>query len=123
MYRIYAQKQQGGWDRIATKPTYEHIKLLVDKLKQDGYYSYMIIKNECNGDEIVERNKLQDNDIIEHNGKKYKKCEVERVNDFKSKYEVKGVAFTPSRAKQKEDLRKLTQDYINGKRTEDEERE
>jgi len=127
MYRLYAQKQQGGWDKVAIKPNYEKTIKLLDKLKNDGYYAYMIIKNEGNGDEIVERNKLQDDEILEHEGKKYKKCKVERTNDFKSKYEVKGITFTPSRMKQKEELRRLTEDYLyknnSGGREDGDERE
>ena len=106
MYRLYAQKQQGGWDMISTKQSYDLIKQSINTIKQDGYYSYMIIKNEGNGDEIVESNKLQEY------------TERQRVNKFKDTYKVNkednSTKPKPSnRAKRKEELRKLTQDYID----------
>ena len=105
MYKLYAQKQQGGWDRICIKPSYDLIKKTIQAIKYDGYYAYMVIKNEGNGDEIVERNKLQEDN------------EKQKVNKFKDKYKVvqeeDAIKSRPnSRAKQKEELRKLTDDYL-----------
>lgn len=61
--------------------------------------------------------------IIEHNGKKYKECKVQFVDELDTGIQVRATTFQISKAKQKQELRRMTQDYINGKRTEDEERE
>lgn len=45
--------------------------------------------------------------------KKYKECKVEYTNNVKSKYEVNGIVFQPSRMKKKEELRKITKEYID----------
>lgn len=52
-------------------------------------------------------------DILEEKKKNYKKCKVEYVDNLKTDVEVKAMTFTPSRMKRKEELRKLTEDYID----------
>lgn len=101
MYRLYAQKQQGGWDKIAVKETLDKIEKQASRLSAHEYYSYLIIKNEGNGDEIVKREVLS------------KECKVEYVEDLKTDVEVKAMTFKPSRMKEKEELRKLTEEDID----------
>ena len=55
MYRLYLQTQQGN--RVKPENT-EHEDLnkileVLPRFKQEGYYSYLIIKNVGNGDELV----------------------------------------------------------------------
>lgn len=47
------------------------------------------------------------------NKKIYKECEVEYVDDLKTKVEVKALTFVPSRMKKKEELRRMTEQYID----------
>lgn len=101
MYKLYAQKLQGGWEKIAVKETLDKIEKQASKISAHEYYSYLIIKNEGNGDETVKREVLS------------KECKVEFVDDIKSKVEVKAMTFKPSKMKQKEELRKLTEEYID----------
>lgn len=55
MYRLYVQKQQGGWDSKGTGSDIEKIHKSLKALQKEGYYSYLIIRNEGNGDEVFER--------------------------------------------------------------------
>ena len=50
--------------------------------------------------------------ILEEKKKNYKKCRVEFVDNLKTDVEVKTVVFKPSKMKQKEELRRMTQDYL-----------
>lgn len=61
----------------------------------------MIIENIGNGDEIIERKDFT------------RECQVEYVDELKTKYEVKAVAFKPSRMKRKEELRRMTEQYVD----------
>ena len=47
------------------------------------------------------------------NKKIYKECKVEFVDNLKTDVEVKALTFVPSRMKEKEELRKLTEEYID----------
>jgi len=101
MYRLYAQRLQGSYDKIGERKTLEEIEKLANGISQSEYYSYMIIKNEGNGDEIVTSQKL------------YERVKVEIVDKDETSIEVKTKVFQPSRMKKKEELRKLTEGYID----------
>ena len=101
MYRLYAQRQEGGWDKITSDNKLEEIEKEINKLDIKEYYSYMIIKNEGKGDAFFKDGKLS------------KECKVEYVDNLKTYIEVKGTEFKVSRMKKKEDLRKLTEEYID----------
>lgn len=60
----------------------------------------MIIESSEKGDRTVRRQEL------------YQECTVEYSDDVKTKFEVKATTFKPSKMKQKEELRRMTQDYL-----------
>ena len=97
MYRLYAQRISGVYDKIRESTELKDIRREIDKLKPKEYYSYMIIKNVGNGDEAFEYEKL------------YSECKVE-YGDVDSKIKVNAVSF---RAKEKEITRKMIRDYID----------
>ena len=101
MYRLYAQRQEGGWDKITLDNKLEKIEKEINNLDIKEYYSYMIVKNEGKGDELFK------------NGKLSEECEVEYVDNLKTDIVVNAMSFTPSRAKKKEELRKMTEEYID----------
>lgn len=101
MYRLYAQRLQGSYDKIGERKTLEEIEKLANRLSQSEYFSYLIIKNEGNGDEPVANKKL------------YERVKVEIVDKDETSIEVKAKTFQPSRMKKKEELRKLTEGYID----------
>lgn len=45
--------------------------------------------------------------------KKYKKCKIEFVNDLESNIKLKTLVFKPSKMKEKQELRKMTEEYID----------
>ena len=47
------------------------------------------------------------------NIKKSKKCQVEYVDNLKTDIEVKAMTFKPSRMKEKEKLRRMTEEFID----------
>ena len=99
MYRLYGQRTEGGYAMIAIKSTLEEIEQEIKEM--EGYYSYMIIENKGKGDNLLRSERL------------YKECSVEYVDNLKTDIKVNAISFTPSRAKKKEDLRKLTEEYID----------
>ena len=60
----------------------------------------MIIEHRKDGDRIARRQEL----FIE--------CSVEYVDEVKTSFEVKATTFKPSKMKQKEELRKMTEEYL-----------
>lgn len=46
MYRLYAQKLEGSYEKIAQKKEIQDIQKIANKLTSKEYYSYMIIKND-----------------------------------------------------------------------------
>lgn len=109
-YKLYAQTQQGSWEKVSTNDNLEKLRQGIKKLELTGYFAYMIVKNNNQGDEVIERDRFQEDT-------KPRKNEKEKVKDFKSKYKVQDTDnpitnISTSRAKQKEDLRKLTDEYL-----------
>ena len=101
MYKLYAQKLQGGWEKIIQAGTLKEIEKEAQYLTAKEYFSYMVVEHSKEGDQVITRKKL------------YDECEVEFVDEVKSKVEVKAMTFKPSRMKKKEELRKLTEEYID----------
>ena len=103
MYQLYAQNRIKGW---LTKPEYisndvDDLELIAEEFTPKEYFEYMIIEHRKDGDIIVRRQEL------------FQKCEVEYSDDVKVDFEVKATIFKPSKMKQKEELRKLTENYID----------
>lgn len=101
MYKIYGQNKKTGWEKIDTKKDLEEILKIAETIKPKEYYSYMIIKNNGNGDEVIDRKDFT------------RECKVEYVDEVKTQFEVKATTFKPSRMKKKQELRKLTEQYID----------
>lgn len=101
MYKLYAQNKIKGWQLIKTSNNEDELELLSEKLEPIDYYEYMIIENSEKGDRIVRRQEL------------YQECEAVRVNNFKKKYKVETKVVKKSKMKKKEELRKMTEDYID----------
>ena len=101
MYILYGKTMQGEYKKIAEKSDINKLDMYINKIKKEGYYSYM-----------VKKTSKEEGDSIVKDGKFYKECKVELVDDLKSKVEVKALTFTPSRMKRKEELRKMTENYV-----------
>lgn len=101
MYRIYGKNKIKGWEKIDSTADKEKAFKTAEGISSKEYYSYMIIENNGNGDNVIAQESL------------YEECQVEYVDEVKTKYEVKALAFKPSRMKKKENLRKLTEQYID----------
>ena len=97
MYKLYAQKRAGSYEKIEQSAKLKEIKKTAEELDAKEYYSYMIIENNGNGDVMIETQKLYEEIPVEY-------------GEVKSNVEVRAVNF---RAKNKEQLRKITRDYID----------
>lgn len=101
MYRIYGYNKQLQWEKIDTKKEREKIYKIAENLSSKDYYSYVIIVNNGNGDDLVEMKDLT------------KECEIEYVDEVKTEYEVKATTFKPSRMKRKQEERRMFEQYID----------
>ena len=101
MFRLYAQKLSGSYEKIGQKKTLGEIEKLTNRLSPKEWYSYLIIKNDGEGDEIVTSHKF------------YEPVKIEFTDKDETSVEVKTKVFKPSKMKQKEELRRMTQDYID----------
>lgn len=101
MYRIYGQNKQTGWEQIDTKKDLKDINKIAEKLTGKEYYSYVIIQNNGNGDEVIGRKDFT------------RECTVEYVDEVKTKIEIKATTFKPSRMKRKQEERKMFEQYID----------
>lgn len=100
MYKLYAQNKKGIWKEIDKSNKLEQIQISVDKITPKQYYKYMIKEENKIGDNIIEIKDL------------YKECKVEFKDEIKTDFKVKGTIFKPSKMKQKEEFRKMTEEYI-----------
>lgn len=101
MYRLYGQRIEGGYDRIAVRNTLEEIEVDIQEIDAKEYRSYMLIENKGQGDNLLRTDRI------------YDECEVEYVDNLKTNIEVKATTFTPSRMKRKEEIMRETRDYID----------
>lgn len=103
IYRIYGQNKKKGWEIIDTKIDKEEAISIARGLSSEEYYKYLIIEHDCkhNCDFPIESEDL------------YQECKVKYEN-IKTGIEVKAMEIRPySRTKNKQELKKLTQDYID----------
>ena len=100
MYKLYAQSKQGSWKVIATHTKLSIIEEKAEKLTSKDYYSYIIKETTKEGDRLVKQQTLSE------------ECKIEYVNEVKTDYEVKTIIYKPSKMKQKEELRKMTEEYL-----------
>ena len=102
MYKLYAENRKiGNWSVIATHTNLKIIQQKADKLNSKEYYSYIIKETTKEGDKLVKQQVLN------------QECKIEYTDEVKVDFEVNAYTFKPSKMKQKEELRKLTQDYID----------
>ena len=102
MYKLYAQNKIKGWELIKTNDDLDKIDLAAEEIDPRNYFEYLIVEHTENGDRTIRRQEL------------YQECTVEYTDDVKVDFEVKATVFKPSRMKQKEELRKITEKYIDG---------
>lgn len=134
MFRLYAQKRNGSYVKITEKETANEIEKIASRLKVSQYYCYLIIENDGEGDrpydrqvltsepvkiEVVDEDCCNDIDIntvnfytdgekiINNDKKPCKDNERSRTDDKKKKKSKE------TRMKKKEDLRKLTEKWID----------
>lgn len=106
MFRIYLYSEKIGWKKVAyTNKLQEAINAAKDN-KELGDIKYLIIEETVNGDQVIKNEDFS------------KECTIEFVDNLKTNIEIQATTFTPeqrkrpSKMKQKEELRKLTEDYI-----------
>lgn len=101
MYKLYAEDRKiGSWSVIATHTNLKIIQQKADKLNSKEYYSYIIKETTKEGDRLVKQETLN------------QECKIEYTDDIKVDFEVKTYTFKPSKMKQKEELRKMTEEYL-----------
>ena len=101
MYKIYGQNKKTGWERIDSTNDKEKAFNTVENISSKEYYSYIIIQNNGNGDEVIGRKDFT------------RECTVEYVDEVKTKIEVKATTFKPSRMKRRQEERKMFEQYID----------
>lgn len=99
MYKLYAQSKKKGWYLFKNSDDLEELDLLAETIDAKEHCTYMIIEHTDKGDKTVRRQEL------------YLECTVEYSDNVKTSFEVKATTFKPSKMKQKEELRKMTQEY------------
>ena len=100
MYTLYAQNKKIGWQLIKTSDDLDKLDLMAETLLPKDYFEYLIVEHTEHGDSTVRRQEL------------YQECTVEYSDDVKVDFEVKATTFKPSKMKQKEELRKITKEYL-----------
>lgn len=101
MFKLYGNSKINNWEEITTSMRLEQVERRAEKLTGKEYYSYMIKESSKEGDRIVKQENL------------YEECMVEYSNDVKVDFEVKAAVFKPGRMKNKEELRRLTDEYVD----------
>lgn len=100
MLKLYAEKIKGGWEEIEIPNDLEGAKEVADALSPKEYFVCLIKERKNGQDNIAYRREL------------YKECEVEYSDDVKVNFEIKATTFKPSKMKQKEELRRMTEEYL-----------
>lgn len=101
MFRLYAQKHIGSYEKITEKKTAQEIEKVAARLKANEYYSYLIIENDGEGDSIYTRQVLSE------------PVKVEFVDKDPTNIEVKTHVFKPSKMKEKQKFKKEIEQYID----------
>lgn len=101
MYKLYANSKTKGWQLLNTNKSISNIqKIISEEITPKKYYSYMIKQCNENGEQIIFRRDFT------------RECQVEFVDNLKTSVEVKATMFKPSKMKKKEELRKMTEEYL-----------
>lgn len=108
MYQLYAHSKKKGWidrDENIAKGKFisndlDQLELLAEKFTAKDYYEYLIVEHRQDGDRTVKRQEL------------YQECKAEYSDNVKVDFEVKTITFKPSKMKEKEELRKMTEEYL-----------
>lgn len=101
MYKLYALSKTKGWQEIEIPNDLNEIySLIEEKITAKDYYSYVLKERKNNTDNAIEIKQL------------YEECEIEYSDNVKTSFEVKATTFKPGRAKEKQQLRKITEEYL-----------
>lgn len=99
MFKLYAQNKKKGWYLLKNSTDLDELELLAETIDAKEHCTYMIIEHTNKGDRTVRRQEL------------YQECTIEYLDNVKTSFEVKATTFKPSKMKQKEELRKMTEEY------------
>ena len=100
MYKLYAKTKQFEWQLIKNCNTLEEVDEEIEEIDKNIYFKYMVKEHTVKGDNYIK------------SGEFYQECSVEYSNNVKTSFEVKATTFKPSKMKQKEELRKMTEEYL-----------
>lgn len=103
-YRIYGYEKKRGWGIVDIIPDKDIAIDYAKKLSGKDYYKYM----------IIEHDNKENSDFPIETGDLYEECKVTQVNNFKAGLKVKAMEIKPfNRAKNKQELKKITEQYID----------
>ena len=103
-YRIYGYNKNKGWEIVDIKKDKEESIDYAKSLSGEDYYKYM----------IIEHDHKNNSDFPIESGELYEECKVKKVNNFKVGLKVKAMEIKPfNRAKNKQELKKITEQYID----------
>lgn len=112
MYRLYKKKITGSYDNeIIYRKTFEEIQKEAEKISPNEYYSYLIIENDGEGDRVVTSQELYKEVRIELTDKDETNIKLNIAEISTDGKKIKARKLT--RTKKKEELRKLTEGYID----------
>ena len=101
MYKLCALSKTKGWVEIKIPNDLDEIHSIIEEeITAKDYYSYVLKERKNNTDSVIETKQL------------YEKCEIEYSDNVKTRFEVKITTFNSSRAKEKQQLRKMTEEYL-----------
>ena len=100
MLKLYAERIKGGWEEKEVPNDLEGAKEIADSLSSKEYFVCIIKERKNGSDNIVYRREI------------YKECEVEYSDYVKTDFEVKTTTFKVNRTKEKQELRKMTEEYL-----------
>lgn len=101
MYRIYGYSKKNGRQKIDSTSDKKEAFEIASKINPKEYYSYVIVADIGNGDEVIGRKDFS------------RECTIEFVDEVKTKVEVKATTFKPTRMKRKQEERKMFEQYID----------
>ena len=101
MFRLYAQKHTGSYEKIGERKSQREIEQLAGRLNGKEWYQYLIIKNDGNGDEVYTRQVLSE------------PVKIEFVDKDPTNIEVKTKVFTPSKMKEKQKFKKEIEEWVD----------
>lgn len=101
-YRIYGLNKNKGWEMVDIKKDKEEAIDYAKNLSGEDYYKYIVIEHDHknNSDFPIDRGDL------------YQECTV-KYEDIKTGIEVKATEIKFNRAKNKQELKRMTEQYID----------